>query len=134
MTVEELCNQNIVKTWEISGFPRGYEEGCQKMLWTGIKYLAKYDQPSDLLKGTASFENVFGLIDTPESFKECKELMLKVNEGCSGAQYHGTVNHLMYIAKHGLKKWHEELTKSRPNDKPFDFDLDSMTIVGEYTK
>ena len=63
MTVEELCNQNIVKTWGISGFPREYEEGCQKMLWTGIKYLAK----------------------------------------------------------------------SRPNDKPFDFDLDSMTIVGEYS-
>lgn len=130
MTENPTCNQ-IVKTYGISGFPRSYEEGCQKMLWTGIKYLAKYDQPSDLLKGTARFENVFGLIDTPEAFAECKKLMLEVNEGCSGAQYHGVINHLQYIAKHGLSKWRSELEKSRPEGS-FDFDLESMKIVGVY--
>ena len=138
---------NIVDTWEISGFGGGYENACQRMLWTGIKYLSKIDNPEKLLQGThglqgkAAKDNIleieegtqiqfYGICYTPESFKECEaEMMKAVNNDCTGAMHQAVVGHLRFISKNGLQKWHEELKKARPDEKPMKFDLEIMKIA-----
>jgi len=124
----------------------GYENDCQKMLWTGIQYLSKVDQPEKLLQGTHGISAVagknnmlgleegtpvvfYGICFTPESFKECSDLIHKVAPGCTGAMYQAVVGHLRFIAKNGLQKWHEELKAYREKEQPLDFDLDTLTLL-----
>jgi len=138
--------KEIVKTWDISGMGDGYEEACQKMLWTGIQYLSKIDNPERLLQGTHGMKakagkgnmlgiqegetvEFYGICYTPESFKECEDAMMKaVNNDCTGAMYQCVVGHLKFIAKNGLQKWHEELKQGRKDEQALEFDLTTMTI------
>ncbi len=121
-----------VKTWDISGTGGGYEEACQKMLWTGIKYLSKVDQPEQILKGRSEYKHIYGIVELPESFDECKEEMYKaVNNDCTGAMMQAVTGHLKFIATNGFKKWHEELKTGRKDEQALDFDLDSMRLVTE---
>lgn len=140
---------NLVKTWEISGMPDGYEEGCQKMLWTGIKYLSRIDNAEEIFKGmyepvmkakkdtklfgvidvkAGETVELVGVLDTPESCRELESEMMKATPGCSGAMHQFVMGHLRYIAEHGLQGWHKELKEARKDENPYDFDLDTMTI------
>ena len=131
MTKQE--ESNIVETWDISGFPHGYEQVCQQALWLGIQWLSKQDNSYDIFKGTGSFNNVFGLIETPESCKELESIWSdwdnRVWKGWSGAQHHAVVNHLRFIAKNGLQKWRQEIKENRPQDKPMRFDIEKMELL-----
>lgn len=119
-----------VKTWDISGMGGGYENACQKMLWTGLNYLLKFDHPEDFLKGRSEFKHIYGIVNLPFAFDECKEEMLKaVNNDCTGAMMQVVTGHLKYITHNGFDKWHEEMKAGRKNEEPLDFDLENMTLV-----
>lgn len=143
----------IVETWEISGFGlNGYENACQKMLWTGIKYLSKLDCPLEIFKGTHETKlratkdtklfgavevkqgetiNLVGILNTPESCRELEaEMMKSVDNDCTGAMHQYVMGHLKYIAEHGLQGWHKELQTHRQDEKPIKFNLEKMELVG----
>lgn len=128
--------------------PHGYEDACQKMLWTGIKYLSRIDNAIEIFRGThetimkakqdtklfgmidvkaGDTVNFVGILDTPESCRELESEMMREVKDCSGAMHQFVMQHLRYIAEHGLQGWHKELKKSRKGEEPYDFDLDTMT-------
>ena len=139
-----------VKTWVLSGMPFGYEEGCQKMLWTGIKYLSKIDNAKDIFRGMhetilkankdanlfgvipvkkGEIIDCYGILNTPESCMELESEMMKAVNDCTGAMHQCVMGHLRFIAEHGLEKWHQELKDARKDDQPLQFDLDTMTLL-----
>jgi len=127
----------MVKTWDISGFTKTktsggnhYENTCQKLLWTGIKYLHSIHDPKSFFAGTHSLKNVYGLTFTPERLKELENLMSKAVDGdWTGAQHQAVIGHLRFIAENGYKKWFAELKQDRKPEQCLEFDLDKMEMV-----
>ena len=122
----------IIKTYEMSGMGRGYEDGVQKMVWAAMKWLE--GKPTDILDKTKIIKNVYGICDTPDSVEEMRQIMLKTNDGCSGAQYQCAIGHAGYIHKNGYKQWFEQLKKVRTADKEQEFNLDKMELLPLLTK
>ena len=89
-----------------------YENTCQKMLWAGIKYMEKTSDFT-ILDGRKTYQHFYGIVDTPESFKECREEMIKVAKSWTGAMMQCVTGHLQFIAEKGLETWRKELRKSR---------------------
>jgi 2'-5' RNA ligase len=106
----------------------GYEVVCQRALWEGIQYLAKTDEPEKILEKTASFKNVYGICETPESAKELEQIWSKLDrevfKGWTGAQHQAVVGHLQFISKNGVKKWLDEF-KDTP-DRYYEIDLSKL--------
>ena len=145
MNIEE---KKIVQTADISGFPRDehYEQTCQRLLWTGIKYLSKIDD-QDIFRGlqkmnlkaledTSFFGEIpvkkgdtiqfVGVLSTPESLKEMENEMSKAVKGdWTGAQHETVIIHLEKISKHGLKWWIQELRETQ-DDRIYEIDLDEL--------
>jgi hypothetical protein len=122
----------IVKTVDLSGFEKppkavGYEGACQKMLWSGIKYLSKTDTPEELFKGMNVIDNerisVFGICTLGENAKELEKAVTSSIDGCSGAQHHAVMGHLKLIAQKGVLGW---LNEFKDTDRIFEIDLDSL--------
>jgi len=91
-------------TRDISGFGGSYEEGCQKMLKNGLRFLNGrkiFDW-----SGYKQLKNVTGLcIAENKDAEALDKAIMEGIEDASGAMHHAVVNHLAYIWKHGLKKW-----------------------------
>jgi len=92
---------------EISGFGGGYEEDCQKMVIAGLEWL---DINNNIDLSYKQSENIFGLVfDESEDVKKLQQIMCDaVDEGCTGAMMHGSLNHIRFIVKNGWKKYKEE--------------------------
>lgn len=119
----------MVKTWDISGMGGHYEETCQKLFWTGVKYLQEIHDPKTFFKGMNSFKNIVGILITPERMKELEEQMSKAVDGdWTGAQHETVIGHLRFIAENGYQKWFAELEEVRKPEQCYDFDLDSMGL------
>jgi len=120
----------IVDTWDISGMGGGYELGCQKMLWAGLKFLSKDGHPTKILDERQEYQNIYGMCKLPDSFKECEEVMMDaVERDCTGAMMQCVTGHIEFIAKNGMDKWHEELREGRREEQSFKFNLTKMEIV-----
>jgi len=139
-----------MKTADISGMGGYYEESCQKLLWTGIKYLAKVDNAKDLFRGlhglnfkaledTSFFGEIpvkmgdtlqiHGVLITPDSLKEMEDLMSKaVNGDWTGMQHETVIGHLEKIAENGYDWWLNELGKDNPNRL---YEIDVEKLLGE---
>ena len=143
------------KTVDISGFGRpgdkawGYEEACQKMLWTGIRYLSKLDVPLDIFKGTHDTKlkaskdtklfgavdvkagdtiELIGILNTPDSCRELeKEMSDAVNSDVTGAMHQYVMGHLRYIAEHGVTGWLDSFKDDK--DRTYEIDVDEMLGV-----
>lgn len=134
----------LVKTIEISGMGGHYEETCQKLLWTGIKYLSKVDNAKDLFRGshginlqalqdTSLFGEIpvkkgetikfHGILETPESLKEMEEAMSKAVKGdWTGMQHQTVIGHLEKIAEHGYEWWLDQFKDEPKRIKEIDID------------
>ncbi len=136
-----------VKTIDITGFPldEHYEITCQKLLWTGIKYLSKIDNQDDIFKGTHGLNfkaiqntsffgesvkkgdtiQLHGVLETPDSLKEMeKEMSKAVNGDWTGMQHEAVIEHLRRIAKHGYDWWIDQF-KDQTN-RIYEIDLDKL--------
>lgn len=136
-----------VTTADISGMSGVYEESCQKLLWTGIKYLSKIDNAFDLFKGSHGLNykalgntslfgeipmkkndivQIHGVLITPESLREMENEMSKaVNGDWSGMQHETVIGHLEKIAEHGLEWWLNDLGKDDPS-RLYTIDLEEL--------
>jgi hypothetical protein len=131
-----VTTQKIVKTWDISGFDRSekgglhYENSCQKLLWTGVKYMQEIHEPQTFFSGMTSSPNIFGVLSTPERMKELEELMSKaVNGDWTGAQHQIVFGHLEYIGKHGYENWFNYMKEHRRDEQCLKFDLEMMELI-----
>lgn len=140
-----------MKTIDISGMGEHYESSCQKLLWTGIRYLTKIDNPFELFKGSHSINlkalkdtsmfgepvkrgdsiQIQGVLVTPPSLKEMEEAMSKsVNGDWTGMQHQTVIGHLEKIAEHGYEWWLEQF-KNKP-DRYYEIDVNEL--LGEQNK
>lgn len=122
-----------------------YELSCQRLLWTGIKYLAKIDNQDDIFKGTHGLNlkaiqdtsffgepvekgdtvKIYGILETPESCREMEKEMSKAVKGdWTGAQHQAVMGHLQQIAKHGYDWWIGQF-KDEPK-RIYDVDLNKL--------
>ena len=102
-----------VKTWDISGMGGGYENACQKMLWTGVKYMKTLKNPQDVMD--------------KENVAECEKLMLKaIGNDCTGAMMQKVTGHLHYIAKNGYEKWFKFMEDGRKPEQPTEFEWEDV--------
>ena len=114
-----------VKTWDISGMCGSYEDGCQKMLWAGVKYMDTVRNAQDIMKGRKTYKNIYGIVDMSPLFDECKKVMLKaVNNDCTGAMMQAVTGHLKYIVENGYEKWFEHMRLHRGSEQPMEFELE----------
>lgn len=100
---------------EISGFGGGYEKACRDMVIAGMQWLDQH--PKAKIK-FATYSGVMGLI-TNES-PDCEKMqkaMLKVNDGCSGAQMQACLTHIMFAHKNGWDKYVKEMEKKSKKEK-----------------
>lgn len=111
----------------MSGMGRGYEDGIQKMVWTGFKWLQ--GKPKDIFSGTQTYENVYGICETPKSLDDMRKILLEVNPGCSGAQYQCAISHLKYLHENGYDKWYDEMRTARTKEDQYDFDMERMELL-----
>lgn len=103
------------KCSEISGFGGGYEKACRNMVIAGMKWLDK--NPKAKIE-FSSYQNIYGVVtDLSSDCKKMREAMLKVNDGCSGAQMQASLNHIMYAHKNGWKNYIKESEKRRKEEK-----------------
>ena len=105
--------ENITGIYEISGFGKDtdYEKACQNMLQAGFEWLENNKDKLKKLKGY-TYEGVYGIFGTDsKEAKELSEAVVGAHEGCTGAMHHAVMGHLFYIAKNGVEKWKEEITK-----------------------
>lgn len=138
-----------VKTIDISGMGGYYENTCQKLLWTGINYLSKFEDPEKLFKGShklnlKALENtsffgeipmkkgdtlqIHGVLVTPESLREMEEEMSKaVNGDWTGMQHETVIGHLKKIAEHGYEWWFNQF-KDQP-ERTYEIDLNELLGV-----
>ena len=95
-----------MSTRDISGFGGGYEEGCQKMLKNGLRFLK--DRKIFDWSGYRQLKNVTGIcIAENKDAEALDKAIMEGIEDASGAMHQAVVNHLAYIWNHGLKKWLE---------------------------
>lgn len=136
-----------VKTADISGMGGHYETTCQKLLWTGIKYLSKIDNAKDLFKGSHALNlkaledtsffgeipakkgdtiQLSGVLITPDSLREMEKEMSKAVDGdWTGSQHETIIGHLEKIAEHGFDWWLNELGKDDPG-RIYSIDLEEL--------
>ena len=119
--------KGIIKTWEMSGMGRGYEDGVQKMVWYAVRWLE--GKPKDIFKGSKSSPQIYGIYITPKILDKLEEKLMKINKDCSGAQYHCAMQHTRYIHENGYDKWYEELSTARKPEEEQEFDLDKMELL-----
>ncbi len=107
--------ENIKNIYEISGFGKNtsYEKGCQKMLQAGFEWIEKNKKKKTKLKGH-SYKHIYGIfeLDTKEA-RELSKVIVKAEPECTGAMHQAVMQHLFFIAKEGLEKWKEEVTKPK---------------------
>ena len=116
-----------IKTWDLSGMGGGYEDACQKMLWAGVNYMKGVKNPQDIMKGRKTYKHIYGIVDMPDTFAECKKAMLKaVNNDCTGAMMQKVTGHLKYIVDNSYDKWFEHLKPYREPEQPTEFDLETI--------
>lgn len=138
-----------MKTIDISGMGGHYELTCQKLLWTGIKYLAKIDNQVDIFRGTHGINfkaiqdtsffgeipvkkgetiEIHGVLETPESLKEMEKEMSKAVDGdWTGMQHETVIGHLQKIAENGYDWWLEQF-KDQPKRI---YEIDVQKLLGE---
>ena len=91
---------------EISGFGGSYEEGCQKMLEAGVKWLAEHDADIQVLENPS----IYGIIKEGTSdTEELSKAAVAATDDCTGAMHHAVMSRLAYIDKNGWQKYCEEL-------------------------
>ena len=139
----------MTKTIEISGMGGYYEDTCQRLLWTGIIYLSKIDNPKDLFRGSHKLNfkvledtsffgeipvkkgeeiHIHGVLVTPPSLKEMEDAMSKAVKGdWTGMQHETVIGHLEKIAEHGYKWWLKQF-KNEPHRIK---DIDLKKLFGE---
>ena len=116
-----------VETYDLTGMGGGYENACQKMLWTGVKYMEE-KRNTKILDGRKESNNIYGIVHLPQTFDECRKEMLKaVDNDCTGVMMRCVTGHLHYIAKNGLEKWQSEMKPHR--DRTVKFDLNDMNLT-----
>jgi hypothetical protein len=111
------------ETIALSGFPAGYENQCQILLWNGIKMIEEEKEFAErALKQFTSFQNVFGLVN-PEGneAKQFEKRLLEGTKDVTGAMVHQVINNLIYIAQNGKEKWLDTVRKDDPG-RVFEWD------------
>lgn len=87
---------------EISGFGGGYEQACRNMVIAGMDYLETHPDLNPEFKGC---KNIFGLIlENNADAEKLSEIIVSANPGCTGAQHHAAISHILKARKVG---WHE---------------------------
>jgi len=94
-----------VKRVDISGFGGAYENACQRMLTIGLEWIK--DKPIDIWKEVWGYKNIFGMMHTPEEFRDLEEKWIK-EVAPSGAMHQAVLSHLYYIHKFGYDAWLEK--------------------------
>ena len=121
---------NTVETFSLSGMSdAGYENACQKMLWTGVKYMMHSGKlPLSILNDRKEYQNVYGYCEYPENFDECKKLISEsVNNDYTGAMMQCITSHMKYIAENGLETWNHDMKKDRVHI--FEFNMTTMSLT-----
>jgi len=117
-----------VKSLNISGML--YESACQRMLWMGLEWI--HDKPLDVWKGTWSYKNVYGVLNTGEGLKELEEIWFSDDYlsqgGITGAMHQVVMSHLSYIHKNGYQKYLEE----GGLDRIYEYEWDISTELAEW--
>lgn len=102
------------ETFSISGFGRGYEDMCQRMLWRGVAYLAERKPSTSMWGQASSSPQIFGVMHTEgEDLKALEAAIIKPGEDVTGAMHHAVMRHLWFIHNNGIEKWREELAPHR---------------------
>lgn len=117
-----------IKTWEISGMGKGYEDICQATLWEALEWLK--DKPKDIFKGTMDSREQSGIIRVtgvtvlPRTLAGL-ERKLSNKYHHSGASWQAAMGHARYIHEHGLAAWHNTMAKHR-QEGPKEIDTKKM--------
>ncbi len=94
------------QTIDISGMGGGYEDGCQRMLWRGIQYLAERQPPVEMWERARQNPQIVGVLITEgEELKSLENYILRGCNGASGAMHQAVMNHLAWIHKKGQENW-----------------------------
>jgi hypothetical protein len=112
-----------VKTVSLSGFPAGYENVCQQMLWNGIRAIEERPEWGETaLKQMKGYRGVYGVVSAEGP--EAKELDEKIMAGvtdATGAMHHQVVSVLCYIAQNGKENWLKWVEENQP-ERIFEWD------------
>lgn len=105
------------QTIDISGMGGGYEDGCQRMLWRGVQYLAERKPPTAMWEGAKQNPQIVGVLLTEgDELKKLEQYILDGCSGASGAMHQAVMNHLAYIHQHGTEGWLKE-AKRRDSER-----------------
>lgn len=93
---------------EISGFGDSYEQGCRAMVVAGVKWL---DENNDVYLAFQQYCGVYGVIDAETvDAKALIAVMCKaVDNNSTGLMEHATINHVMFIKKHGWETYKQKM-------------------------
>ena len=94
---------------EISGFGGDYEDGCRRMVKAGVGWLRQHRDADPQANVNP---NIYGVMfDTNKDMDELNNAMAKECEGCTGAMMQACTSHVLYIWKHGLDRYADEMKK-----------------------
>jgi len=101
---------------EISGLGGEYEEGCKKMVISGLEW---FDNHKDADPKFHGFKNVFGLIveDNEDAKKLTDYMNAAINGEATGAMMQGCLDHVKYAKQHGWDKYIELMEKRENKDE-----------------
>lgn len=93
---------------EISGFGRGYEAACRKMVLAALSWFDANPTADPEFHG---FKNVYGIIveDNADAKAMTKAMVDAAGGDCTGAMMQACVGHAMFAHKNGWQKYAEEL-------------------------
>lgn len=97
---------------EISGMGGGYEEICRQMVIAGAHWL---DVNPDADLEFHGYEGVYGVCqaDNDNAKALSKFMTAVINDDCTGAQHQAAVSAVLYIKKHGWKRYVRDMTHPR---------------------
>ena len=89
---------------EISGFGKGYEATCRKMVLAGLDW---FDAHPDADPTFHSYKGIYGaLTEDNDDAKALTAAMIAAADGdCTGAMYEATVGHVLWIRAHSWEQY-----------------------------
>jgi len=99
-----------MKTIDISGMGGSYENGCQKMLLNGLKWLKEHPT-FDFSHAYKAYSGIYGMVTSQNVLAKELDQVTIGDLDATGAMHQAVVSHLAYIHKHGHDQWIAELEK-----------------------
>lgn len=99
---------------EISGFGGDYEMACRQMLLAGIRWLELHPDSEPKFAG---YKGIYGVIEeTNKAAESLSSVVGNAIEGCTGAMHQAVISTVLYIRKHGVTKYVEEMNKKKASE------------------